>query len=243
MKKVRINATLRHKLENYVRGQINEGIDQTPLTEARRRLEAEALRLVQAAYPPEDMAILARYGKSSRYSRLRFATPDGRAETVEFSQALPHDLPDGGGYCFDPCIEADAAFAAAALDAASVDAALRAEAKRQWQQAAVLVNCALYFEDVLDYLGMPDSERVSLANRWNLPMQHSQPTPDADEEANPMDEAGGDDADEAAPSMGDPALLEVCLWLKQELCEAWDEPEETAIPEPYRHAIAAACAA
>jgi hypothetical protein len=37
-----------------------------------------------------------------------------------------------------------------------------------------------------------------------------------------------------------PALLEACLWMKRELCEAWDEPEETAIPDKYLTAIAAA---
>jgi hypothetical protein len=180
MKKIRINTTLRRSLENYVRSRINDGIDQTPLEDARRRQEAEALRLVQAAYPPQDMATLAKYGQSQRYNRLSFALPDGKEEMVEFAQALPHDLPESGGYRFDPRIAADAAFAAATAEVARIDAALRAEAKRQWKQAEVLGNCALYFEDVLDYLGIADGERVSLARRWCLPVTPAAPEAVAD---------------------------------------------------------------
>lgn len=39
MKKLRINSTLRHKPQNYVRSRITEGIDQSPLEAARLRLE------------------------------------------------------------------------------------------------------------------------------------------------------------------------------------------------------------
>lgn len=40
-----------------------------------------------------------------------------------------------------------------------------------------------------------------------------------------------------------PKLLEACRWMMRELCEAWDEPEQTAIPAEYRAAIAEATAA
>jgi hypothetical protein len=169
MKKVRLNTSLRHKLEYYVRSQLDAAQDKTPLDDARRCLEAEALRLVVAAYPQEDMATLAKYGRTSRYSRFTFILPDGAEEDFECSQALPYDLPACGGYRFEPSIPADAAFAAAAQQLASVEAALRAERHRQWKQAEVLIGCAVHFEDVLDYLGVVDSERVSLTRRWSLP--------------------------------------------------------------------------
>ena len=35
-----------------------------------------------------------------------------------------------------------------------------------------------------------------------------------------------------------PELLEALQWAIQELCEAWDEPIEKAIPEKYRNLIA-----
>jgi len=39
-----------------------------------------------------------------------------------------------------------------------------------------------------------------------------------------------------------PELLDACLWMMHELCQAWDEPEEQAIPERFRFAIAMATA-
>jgi hypothetical protein len=175
MKKVRINTTLRHKLETYVRSQIEAAIDKTPLEQARSRLRQEALRLIAAAYPQADMAILAAYGKTQCYGRFTFAMPNGEVESVEFDQELPYDLPGSHGYRFDPAIPADAAFADAAREVAAINAALQAETKRQWEQAAILVNCALYFEDVLDYLRIPESERVSLSHRWHLPVEQAEP--------------------------------------------------------------------
>lgn len=35
-------------------------------------------------------------------------------------------------------------------------------------------------------------------------------------------------------------LLAACEWIMKELCEAWDETEEKAIPEKYRAALATA---
>lgn len=35
-------------------------------------------------------------------------------------------------------------------------------------------------------------------------------------------------------------LLAACEWMMKELCEAWDETEEKAIPEKYRAALAKA---
>jgi hypothetical protein len=207
MKKVRINTTLRHKLETYVRSQIDAGIDKTPLERAKIRLRQEALRLAVAAYPEADMQILATYGKASRYDRFTFTMPDGEAESFEFSQDLPYDLPGNHGYRFDPAIPADAAFAATAQEVAAINAALRAEAKRQWEQAAILVNCALYFEDVLDYLRIPESERVNLSRRWHLPVEQAEPQPQAADE----DDAAEEEADsgEEAPATDAPRLLVV----------------------------------
>jgi len=37
-----------------------------------------------------------------------------------------------------------------------------------------------------------------------------------------------------------PELLDACLWMVKELCDAWDESEEKAIPEKFRQAIAKA---
>jgi hypothetical protein len=182
MKKLRINTSLRNKLSYYVRSQIEEAMDKTSLNDARRRLEAEALRLVQAAYPPHDMAILAQYGKTDRYRRFSFAMPDGEAEAFEFAEPLPYDLPDRGSYRFEQPVQADEAFTAVAQDAARAEAVLKAEAARQWKQAEVLVNCALYFEDVLDYLSIPDAERVSLSHRWHLSVAMAEPEPDISEE-------------------------------------------------------------
>jgi hypothetical protein len=209
MKKVRINTTLRRSLENYVRNQINDGIDQSPLEAARRQLEAEALRLVAQAYPEADMAILAQYGRADRYCRFTFRLPEGEASGFEFAQPLPYDLPECGGYRFEPTIDADAAFAAAAQAVAKAETALREEAKRQWKQAEVLVGCALYFEDVLDYLGIPDSERVNLSHRWRLPVTPAMPEsgPEADE----ADEEGED----APQTASEPELLETVESLGQ----------------------------
>jgi hypothetical protein len=200
MKKVRINTSLRSKLENYIRSQIDARIDQAPLDIARRHLEAEALRLIQAAYPREDMALLARYGKTDRYCRFTFTLPDGENSAFEFPEPLPHDLPESRGHRFEHPIEADAGFAAAALEVARIGEALRAEAKRQWKQAEVLAGCALYFEDVLDYLAIPDAERVNLAQRWRLPVTPA--APEAETEAD-----SGLDADEGDESGEAPAGL------------------------------------
>ncbi len=178
MKKTRINTTLRGKLEYYVKSQIEAAIDQTPLLEARERLQSEALRLLAAAYPAADMAILAKFGQSSRYSRFSFLMPQGEATSFTFDGELPYDLPDHGNYCFEEAIEADTGFIAAAFEAETIGQALKAEASRQWKQAEVLVGCALYFEDVLDYLAIPQAERVSLAQRWRLPVTDTVPEPE-----------------------------------------------------------------
>jgi hypothetical protein len=197
MKKVRINTTLRHKLENYVRSRIDAGIDKTPLEQAKARLRQEALRQIESAYPQPDMAILAAYGKADHFRNFTFSLPDGTKEYIAFDEALPYDLPGSGGQ-FSWAIPADAAFAQAAQEVASVNAALRAEAKRQWEQAAVLVGCALYFEDVLDYLRIDSGERVDLSRRWHLPMEQAEPQPEL-----PVDgdaEAGEETASGPAPA-------------------------------------------
>ena len=203
MKKVRINTTLRHKLETYVRSQIDAAIDNTPLEQAKTRLEQEALRLIAAAYPQEHMRILAAYGQTSRYSRFTFTLPDGVAQEVDFDNDLPHDLPACHGYRFETAIAADAAFADAVQGMANVGAVLSTEARRQWEQAAVLVGCALYFEDVLDYLRIPGSERVNLAERLRLPQpQTDAANPEATEQGDP-EEAEASEASEETASTGD----------------------------------------
>jgi hypothetical protein len=211
MKKTRINTTLRGKLQYYVKSQIEAAIDHTPLLDARRREQGEALRLLAAAYPAEDMAILAKYGQSRRYSRFDFQMPQGESRSFDFSSELPCDLPNHGSYRFEPEIEADAAFIAAVFEADTIEQALRAEASRQWKQAEVLVGCALYFEDILDYLCIPQAERVSLAQRWRL--QVAEPVP-------------------ASVTLVDPEINEngEITWPSNAWEDGWDdEPEEAAI--------------
>lgn len=199
MKKVRINTTLRTKLENYVRSQIDAGIDKTPLEQAKDRLRHEAVRLLELAYPQPDMLTLAAYGKTDRYAHLQFQMPDGGTKEFDFDEALPYDLPSGHGYRFHQAIAADMAFAAAAQEVEAISTALRAEARRQWEQAAVLVGCALYFEDVLDYLRIPDAERVNLSRRWHLPVEQAQPVIAEDAAAT------GDDGQETDDSPAQPS--------------------------------------
>jgi hypothetical protein len=211
MKKVRINTTLRGKLEVYVKSQIEAGIDQTPLLDARQRMQSEALRLLAAAYPPEEMAILATYGQSGRFSRFGFLMPQGETRHIEFTNDLPYDLPAQRGYRFETQLEADAGFIAAAFEADTIEQALRAEARRQWKQAEVLVGCALYFEDVLDYLAIPQAERVSLAQRWHLPVTESVPQlvpepAEDDEEDESSEERWGDWMDDYSEEQEEEAI-------------------------------------
>lgn len=216
MKKVRIHTSLRHKLEIYVKSQIDAAIDKTPLGQAKARLQQEAVRLIAAAYPQEDMQILAAYGQASRFSRFTFTLPDGAAEEIDFDGDLPHDLPACHGYRFETAIAADAAFADAVQAVADIGAALRTEARRQWEQASVLVGCALYFEDVLDYLRIPGDERVSLSQRWHLPQpQADMAEPQTGEDGEP-EEAEAPEAPQntaiagdAAPATDIPRLLVV----------------------------------
>ena len=205
MKKVRINTSLRHKLETYVRSQIDAAIDKTPLEQAKGRLQQEALRLIAAAYPHEHMQILAAYGQTSRFSRFTFTLPDGVAESVEFDEDLAHDLPAHHGYRFETAIPADAAFADAVQAVANVGAALRTEARRQWEQASVLVGCALYFEDVLDDLRISGSERVSLSQRWHLPQPQAQAVESEDADRATLEDAEASEAAEDTASTGDAA--------------------------------------
>ena len=168
MTKTRINTTLRGKLESWVRQRINDNIDQTPLEEAKGRLEAELLRLAQAEFPPHETAILHKHGKTDRFSRFRVITPDGQEGSVELGEVLPYELP-AGTYRFEDPMPVDGDFVHAADEVTRIKDALNAEASRQWEQAKVLINCALYFEDVLECLRVPHAERVDLSARWHLP--------------------------------------------------------------------------
>lgn len=194
MKKVRINSTLRSKLETYVRHQIEAGMDTIPLEEARRSLEAEAVRLLQEAYPREEMALLVRYGLADRYRRFTFRLPGGEERSVEFENALPYELPRSGGYRFESEIPADAGFLAAVTEVEAIEQSNRVEARRRVKQAGVLIGCALYFEDVLDFLGIPAQERVTLSQRWHLP----QITVEALKEPEKEDQASEPEPEEAA---------------------------------------------
>jgi hypothetical protein len=222
MKKVRINTSLRRKLENYVRSQIDAAMDTQPLEDARTRLEAEALRIARAAFPADEMRTLAKYGKTTRYARLSFAMPDGQSRDFEFSAVLPYDLPRSNGFYFDDDLPADEAFAATAQEVADIEAAQRMEAKRQWKQAEVLVNCALYFEDVLDFLAIPEAERVNLCRRWSVQTPQPEPSPEED-----IDASSDEEADENAPSPpAAPKLLTALNWLLDDLTDAGEDRDQ-----------------
>ena len=164
MKKTRLNRHQRQLLRDYGNRKIAEQIDRTREIELYNIMLSKANEAIRAKYPETDMAIIRKYNLERVDRCLRFQFPNGRVDGFSFACEQPvFDLPHNRGchYGSDVFV-VDADFEAAFDEHAKVHVANITAKSDQQADFAVVIDTAVYVDDVLEIIPVPDDIRRQL---------------------------------------------------------------------------------